>query len=365
MARAVQLASRGLFTTHPNPRVGCVIANSSGILGEGWHRVPGGPHAEIVAIQDAATIPEDATLYVTLEPCCHSGKTPACTNALLDAGIKRVVAAMLDPNPLVSGRGISVLRNAGVAVEVGLLSEQAEKLNPGFISRMTRKRPFVRCKMAMSIDGRTAMASGESKWITGDAARLDVQRLRAASAAIMTGIGTVESDNPSLNVRWDALEHIDNSLDGIKSKQPLRVVVDSALQIRNDAKLLNINGNTLMACASGYADDDRFHDNVDVVALDNGSGRVDLSALMRSLGEMEINEVLLESGATLAGAMLREKLVDELVIYMSARVMGDGARGLFHLSGLDKMADCLKLDIKDIRPVGEDWRIHAGIIYSD
>ena len=357
MARAIQLAWEGLYTTDPNPRVGCVLVNNGEIVGKGWHRKAGQPHAERLAIADAGDRARGATAYVTLEPCCHHGKTPPCTEALLEAGIRRVIAAMEDPNPLVAGKGLKTLAEQGVEVASGLLQADAEQLNPGFIKRMTTGLPWVRCKLAMSLDGRTAMASGESVWITGEDARRDVQRLRARSSAVLTGIGTVLADNPSLNVRLPA-----EALPGVEAvddlRQPLRVVLDSGLRIPEDAKLLSLDGPVQIFHSHGDAGKAaRLGDaGVAVMRLEGG---LDLSGVMRVLGEQEINEVLIEAGPTLAGAALAAGVIDELVLYAAPHLMGDAARGLFHLPGLVAMDDRVGLRITDLRMVGDDIRITA------
>lgn len=353
MARALQLAERGLFTTAPNPRVGCVLVSNGEIVGEGWHEFAGGPHAEIHALHMAGERARGATAYVTLEPCCHHGRTPPCSDALIAAGVSRVVAAMEDPNPKVAGNGLAQLRQAGIVVESGLLASQAELLNPGFVMRMREGRPFVRCKLAMSVDGRTAMASGESKWITGPSAREDVQRLRARSSAIITGIGTVLADDPQLNVRLEGVRH-----------QPLRVVLDPHLSTPPTAQIVTTPGKTLIvtACHSKAPRQALEAAGAEVAVLPEHVGdTIDLAALMVLLAEREINEVLLETGATLSGAMLHEGLIDELIVYMAPILMGNRARGLFHTPGLEAMADVVPLAICDIRAVGEDWRITARI----
>ncbi len=353
MARALQLARRGLYSTDPNPRVGAVVVRGGRVVGEGWHRRAGEPHAEIHALRQAGGEARGATVYLTLEPCCHHGRTPPCCDALISAGVDRVVAAMEDPNPEVAGKGLAQLRAAGIRVECGLLREQAERLNPGFISRMRRGRPWVRCKLAMSLDGRTAMASGESKWITSVQAREDVQRLRARSSAIMTGIGTVLADDPALDVRLAEL--------GGAPRQPLRVVLDRKLRIPSGARLLKGPGEVMVFTSSGAGGDGervaaRGAELVVVPAHDSG---LDLAEVLRRLAQREVNELLLEAGATLSGAMLQAGLIDELVIYLAPHLMGDRARGLFHLPGLESMEQRVPLKIREIRAVGEDWRITA------
>ena len=358
MARALRLAERGLFTTGPNPRVGCVLVSESEIVGEGWHERAGEAHAEINALRAAGDRSAGATAYVTLEPCCHQGRTPPCTDALIKAGLTRVVVAMEDPNPQVAGQGLQVLQQAGIETAAGLMAAEAGKLNPGFVMRMQQGRPWVRCKLAMSLDGRTAMADGESSWISGEQARLDVHRLRARSAAIMTGINTVLADDPSLTVRLDAAETVD--------RNPLRVVLDSGLRMPADAKLLELPGETLII--TGVSDPEKEtrlkRTGVSIKTLPLEQGRLDLVAVLQFLGKMEINEVHLEAGATLCGALLKAGLVDELVIYMAPHLMGDAARGLFVLPGLEHMQHRIKLSITDIRAIGDDWRIDATVTAS-
>jgi diaminohydroxyphosphoribosylaminopyrimidine deaminase/5-amino-6-(5-phosphoribosylamino)uracil reductase len=360
MARALRLAARGLCTTEPNPRVGCVLVRDGEIVGEGWHRRAGEPHAERNALADAGHRSLGATAYVTLEPCCHFGKTPPCADALLISGVARVVVATEDPNPLVSGRGLEFLRSRGVQVESGVLADQAKALNPGFFKRMTEGLPFVRCKLATSLDGRTAMASGESKWITSEASRKDVQLLRARSSAIVTGIGTLLADDPSLNVRL-ASEDLPARELGEPVRQPVRVVVDSRLRTPLEARMLSLPGRTLIACTDqNAADAVRLESaGANVYVCPESEGKVDLESLFRYLARQEINEVLIEAGPTLAGAALQAGLVDELVIYLAPHLMGDDARGLFRLSGLERMRDRVPLAFEDVRMVGPDLRIKA------
>ncbi|MDH3900649.1 MAG: bifunctional diaminohydroxyphosphoribosylaminopyrimidine deaminase/5-amino-6-(5-phosphoribosylamino)uracil reductase RibD [Gammaproteobacteria bacterium] len=356
MARALHLAARGLYTTDPNPRVGCVLVNDGRIVGEGWHAYAGGPHAEINALARAGAGAAGATAYVTLEPCCHQGRTPPCTEALIKAGVQRVVFAMRDPNPQVTGAGGSALQAAGIEVLSGVLAVEASRLNPGFELRMRAGRPWVRCKLAMSLDGRTSMASGESQWITGSAARRDVHHLRARSSAIMTGIDTVLADDPSLTARLEDDRYAE-------VRQPLRVILDSRLRLPATARLLDMPGDTLVFTGMDASTERvRFgHVAVSVITVPVKSGRLDLVAVLQHLGSLEINEVHVEAGATLSGALLQAGLVDELVIYMAPHLMGDTARGLFSLPGLDSMADRIQLAIADIRAVGQDWRITATV----
>ena len=351
MQRALRLAERGLYTTDPNPRVGCVIVKDNRIVGEGWHRWAGEPHAEILALQQAGELAAGATVYVSLEPCSHHGKTPPCADALVSAGVSRVIAAMKDPNPEVAGMGFERLRNHGIDVEIGLLEQAARSINPGFISRMESGRPFVRIKLAASLDGRTAMASGESQWISGEAARADVQRLRARSSVIMTGVDTVIDDDPSLNVRLSATQL------GIEGnvRQPHRVVLDSQQRFPSDAKMLTLEGKTTLLTTK----QDNGSLSCDVVRLDEVDGRLDLGSVMNWLSGLQANEVHVEAGATLCGALLNSKLVDEIVVYIAPHIMGCDARGLFKIPGLEHMADRIRLDIKDVRQVGKDLRITA------
>ncbi len=357
MARALRLAERGLYTTHPNPRVGCVLVKDGHVVGEGWHHRAGEPHAERLALADAGEAARGATAYVTLEPCCHHGRTPPCTDGLIEAGVARVVAAMEDPNPLVAGQGFARLREAGVEVQSGVLQAQAEALNPGFVKRMREGLPFLRVKLAMSLDGRTAMASGESKWISSEASRRDVQRLRARSSAILTGIGTVLADDPSMNVRLDAANLPGRTADA-PVYQPIRVVLDAALRMPPQARMLSLPGQTVVLCA----DEEPLHAarleaaGAQVVPLPADGDHVNIRAALEYLAEQEINEVLLEAGATLAGSALQSGLVDEIRLYMAPHLMGDGAHGLFRLPGLARMAQRIPLEILDLRRIGPDVR---------
>lgn len=361
MARALTLARRALYTSDPNPRVGCVLVKNHRVVGEGFHLRAGEAHAEVNALHDAGSDAQGATAYVTLEPCSHQGRTGPCARALIEAGIKRVVAAMQDPNPQVAGRGFAMLREAGVDVESGLLEAEARALNPGFISRMSRGRPFVRLKMATSLDGRTAMRSGESQWITGPAARTEVQRLRARSSVIISGVESIIFDNSRLTVRADQLAMDD--AEAIARRQPLRVIVDTHLRLPQAAVCLREPGRTLVATCS--RDEERRQRleaaGAEILLLPSGAeGRVDLDALLRHLAcEEEANEVLLETGATLAGAMLDAELVDEIQLFMAPTLLGGEARPLFALPGMERMAQQRALEIDDIRAVGRDWRIIA------
>ncbi|WPL17211.1 Riboflavin biosynthesis protein RibD [Thiorhodovibrio winogradskyi] len=360
MARALRLAERGLYSTDPNPRVGCLLVRAGEIIAEAWHERAGEPHAEALALRQAGERAQGATAYVTLEPCCHQGRTPPCTEALIKAGVARVVAAMQDPNPRVAGQGFARLRAAGVLVEAGLMQAEAEALNPGFIRRMRDGLPWVRCKLAMSLDGRTAMASGESRWITSDAARADVQRLRARSSAIVTGIGTVLADNPALNVRIDPVTGRPPAT-GSAPRQPPRVVLDSQLRLPSDARLLALPGQTLVMTAV-TAEHPRWSSleaaGAEVLAcIPSRTGQIDLGRALRELAHRECNEVLIEAGPRLAGAALRCGWIDELWLYLAPHLMGDAARGLFHLPGLERMDERIGLELLDARQIGGDLRL--------
>ena len=352
MAKAIQLAKNGMYTTHPNPRVGCVITQQRTIVGEGWHQVSGEPHAEVNALMAAGEKAKGATVYVTLEPCCHYGKTPPCSDALITAGVERVVVAMQDPHKKVAGKGVAQLLAAGIEVSVGLLEAEARTLNPGFIKRMETGRPYVRSKLAMSLDGRTAMASGDSKWITSTSARDDVQRLRAESSAILTGVGTILADDPAMTVRLYEMKN-----------QPLRVVLDTHLSMPDTARILQQSGRTLvMTCRDDAAAKERLEKaGAEVINMPSCSSSVDMESVLDKLGQLEINEVLLETGATLSGSMLNAGLIDEMIIYMAPVLMGDKARGLFNLPVFDSMTKKIPLEIKDIRAIGEDWRITVKV----
>ena len=356
MARALQLAERGLFTTDPNPRVGCVIVKGGDIIGEGWHQCAGEGHAEVNALHDAGEKAKGADCYVTLEPCSHFGRTPPCADNLINAGVKRVFVAMRDPNPLVAGKGITKLTDAGIDVSLGVLQQQAEDLNPGFCQRMRLGRPYVRSKIAMSLDGRTAMASGESQWITGTEARQDVQKLRARSSAVVTGTGTVLVDDPALTVRPEGDWYPKQS----SIRQPLRVVVGNE-PLAHDARLLAEPSSVLLVTSRANEADLPC----DTLKLAEDKGHVDLTAMMEQLANREINEVMVEAGSVLNGALLEAKLIDELIIYMAPKLMGDSAKGLFHLPDLQTMAQNIELTITDIRAVGKDWRITAKPNYDE
>lgn len=363
MARALLLAKKGRYTTDPNPRVGCILVREGKVVGEGWHQRAGEPHAERLALAEAGELAQGATAYVSLEPCCHYGRTPPCTLGLIEAGVSRVVAAMPDPNPRVSGAGLAQLREAGIEVAAGLLETDAAGLNPGFIKRMRGEGPYVRLKLGMSLDGRTAMANGESQWITGDAARRDVQRLRAASSAILTGIGTVIADDPSLNVR---LKGADLGLpEGLDVRQPLRVVMDSAARMSAAARMLSIPGQTLVYVGPDADGQALLEAGALVHPLPrDASGGLAWDAVMQDLAGREVNEVLIEAGATLAGSALNAGVVDELIVYAAPHLMGDQARGLVHLPGIERLADRVPLRLEDMRAFGDDLRLSYRMLKS-
>ncbi|WP_430387963.1 bifunctional diaminohydroxyphosphoribosylaminopyrimidine deaminase/5-amino-6-(5-phosphoribosylamino)uracil reductase RibD [Dyella sp. 20L07] len=348
MAHALRLAEHGLFTTQPNPRVGCVIAHGQQVVGAGFHQRAGEPHAEVYALREAGEQASGATAYVTLEPCAHHGRTPPCADALVAAGVSRVVIAAEDPFPQVAGRGIGKLRDAGITVETGLMREQARELNIGFFSRIERARPWVRVKLAMSLDGRTALANGESKWITGEAARADVQRWRARSSAILTGSGTVLADNPRLTVRLPEDERF---------APPWRVLLDSRLRAPADSHVLDGTAPTLvMHGASASAVDPRFHATELAVVKEQGDA-LNLHAVLAELARRHCNEVHVEAGPRLCGALFAAGLVDELLIYMAPLLLGDTARPLLGLPSLADMTGRWKLHTVDRRAVGDDLRL--------
>ena len=347
MAKALQLAKLGRFSTDPNPRVGCVLVKDGVIIAEGYHVRTGLAHAEIIALNNTANA-QGATAYVTLEPCSHQGKTPPCCDALINAGVSRVVAAMQDPNPLVSGRGLEKLKAAGLEVLCGVLEADARLLNRGFIKRMTEQRPFVRSKLAMSLDGRTAMASGESKWISSPAARADVHQIRAESSAILTGINTVLADDPALTAR------IDEAVE-----QPIRVVLDSKLKMPLTAQMAKLAGRSLiLTCSSDDVKRLALQAvGFEVYTLADKNGQLDLQAVLKFLAKLQINEVLVEAGSLLNGALLAEDLVDEWIVYMAPCVLGDQGRGLFTIPTLQSMADKKNLYFQEVRAVGPDLKL--------
>ena len=351
MAQALRLAERGLYTTSPNPRVGCVLVRDGDIVGEGWHERAGEPHAEVLALRAAGEAARGATAYVTLEPCSYHGRTPPCADALIAAGIARVTVAVQDPNPRVAGQGIAKLRAAGIEVECGLMEAAARELNIGFFARMTCGTAWLRSKIAMSLDGRTALANGVSQWITGDAARQDVQHWRARSCAVLTGIGTVLADDPQLNVR------------GIETaRQPLRAVVDSLLHMPLNARLLQQNGVMVYTATQDAQKIAALEKSgARVVVLPDANGQVDAAAVLRDLAAQGCNEVLVEAGSKLNGALLKAGLVDELVLYLAPQLLGDMARGMARLGELVSLDQRIELEWNDVRQVGKDLRIVARV----
>ena len=351
MGQALELAARGLYTTTPNPRVGCVIARDGVLVGSGWHEKAGLAHAEVLALKEAGDRARGATLYVNLEPCSHHGRTPPCVDAIVAAGIKRVIAAMQDPNPKVAGSGFTRLRAAGIGIEHGLKENEARELNIGFIARMTRGRPWVRMKIAASLDGRTALANGKSQWITGEPARADGHRWRARACAILTGFGTVRDDDPQLNVR------------GVDTpRQPLKIVVDSKFETSPSARLLK-EGKTLVVGAVNDAK--RIASlkgaGAEVVIIPNDGGKVELFRLMEELARRELNEIHVEAGTKLNGSLLQAGVVDELLVYLAPRVIGDSGRGMFGLPQLTDLSQTTALKIREVERIGEDLRIVARV----
>lgn len=358
MAQALRLAAQGLYTTTPNPRVGCVLVRDGAVIGAGWHETAGQPHAEINALQkvDAGTtaghqgVAQGATAYVTLEPCSHHGRTPPCADTLIQAGIKRVVVAMADPNPLVAGQGLARLAAAGIAVETGLLADEASELNIGFVSRMTRGRPWVRMKIAASLDGKTALANGVSQWITGPDARRDGHAWRARSCGVLTGIGTVRDDNPRLTVR-----------DVETVRQPRVIVVDSRLEIPLDARLLDRPALIFTSRPDVRKMTALAEHGAEVVVVPNAAGKVDLHAMLMELGSRGCNEILVEAGVKLNGSLLGAHLVDELLIYQAPLLLGDKAQGMVDLPQLTALAEARPLQIVERRTVGVDFLVRARL----
>jgi len=353
MAQALRLAQRGRYTTMPNPAVGCVLVAAGEVVGEGWHEAAGEPHAEVRALEAAGGSARGATAYVTLEPCSHHGKTPPCADALIAAGIAEVVIGVRDPNPEVDGAGIARLEAAGIRVRTGVAADEVERQLAGFLSRLRRGRPFVRLKMACSLDGRIAMANGESQWITGPEARADVQRLRAMSGAIMTGIGTVLADDPSFTVRDPAID--------TRGRQPLRVVLDNKLRMPLSAEMLALPGRTLVYCTDDSRRRPLVEAGAEVVRAKGGNGQVDALTVLADLGRREINDVLVEAGPRLAGTLIMDDLVDELVIYQAPHIMGSETMGMFSTPTWTSLSDRRSLDIVDSRRVGPDTRITARL----
>ncbi len=357
MAKAIKQAEKGLYSTHPNPRVGCVIVKDNQLVASGFHEYAGGPHAEVNALSQVDGQAKGCTVYVTLEPCSHTGKTPPCAEALIKAQPDTVVLAMQDPNPLVAGKGIKLLQEAGIKVICGIMQPQAMQLNRGFIKRMLQQQPWLRVKMASSLDGRTALSNGVSQWITGADARNDVQLLRAQSSAILSTAETVIADNASLNVRLDK-QSLKQDID---VRQPIRIILDTSLSLTGKESLFSIQS-PIWVITSQHGQSERFikfpHVQVFEV-IEDDQGRVDLRVLMGLLVQHEINEIHTECGAALAGALFNLGLVDELVLYMAPSLLGNMSRGLFDLDEISIMSDKLKLHIQDVRQIGDDIKITA------
>lgn len=357
MQLALDLAKQGEFTAAPNPAVGCVLVKNGQIIGKGFHAKAGEPHAEVMALREAGENARGATAYVTLEPCAHYGRTPPCAKGLVDAGVRNVIAAMYDPNPLVAGKGLGILVDAGIESAVGLLKENAEELNKGFLKRMRIGRPFVQLKLAMSIDGKTAMANGESKWITGAQARADVQQYRAKASAILSTSQTVLADNPSLNVRWAELpQEVQSRYAEQHLRQPVRVILDSAHKVRSDFNLFLTDSPVWLAGRDKFQLNG-FPASTEYLQLIPNQGESHLQTLMTELGRRQINTLWVEAGATLAGALIAENLVDELIIYMAPKLLGNQARDLCHLPNLTKLADAPLWELQLCEPVGNDLKL--------
>ena len=357
MQLALDLAKQGEFTTTPNPSVGCVLVKDGEVVGKGFHAKAGEPHAEVMALREAGEKARGATAYVTLEPCSHFGRTPPCAKGLVEAGVSKVIAAMCDPNPQVAGKGLQILTDAGIESAVGLLEENAEQLNKGFLKRMRTGKPFVQLKLAMSIDGKTAMASGESKWITGAQARADVQQYRAKASAILSTSQTVLADDPSLNVRWEELPpDVKADYPQEKLRQPVRVILDSSHKVRSNFKVFSTESPVWLVGEDDYPLTG-FPVFTDYLQLDRNQGETRLQALMEELGKRQINTLWVEAGATLAGALIAENLVDELIIYMAPKLLGDQARDLCHLPNLTQLADAPLWQLQSCEPVGDDLKL--------
>ena len=357
MQLALDLAKQGEFTTTPNPSVGCVLVKDGKVVGKGFHAKAGEPHAEVMALREAGENARGATAYVTLEPCSHFGRTPPCAKGLVEAGVSKVIAAMCDPNPQVAGKGLQILSDASIQSAVGLLEENAEQLNKGFLKRMRTGKPFVQLKLAMSIDGKTAMASGESKWITGAQSRADVQQYRAKASAILSTSQTVLADDPSLNVRWEELPpDVKAGYAQEKLRQPVRVILDSSHKVRSDFKVFSTESPVWLVGEDDYPLTG-FPVFTDYLQLDRNQGETRLQALMEELGKRQINTLWVEAGATLAGALIAENLVDELIIYMAPKLLGDQARDLCHLPNLTQLADAPLWQLQSCEPVGDDLKL--------
>ncbi|MDP2561817.1 bifunctional diaminohydroxyphosphoribosylaminopyrimidine deaminase/5-amino-6-(5-phosphoribosylamino)uracil reductase RibD [Psychrobium sp. 1_MG-2023] len=357
MQQAINLAKLGRYTTTPNPNVGCVLVNDNQVVGQGYHQKAGLGHAEVNALAQAGELAQGATAYVTLEPCSHFGRTPPCAQGLIDAGVARVVIAMVDPNPQVAGRGIKMLEAAGVSVTSNVLEAQARALNPGFLSRMERKRPFVQVKLGSTLDGCTALSHGQSQWITSADSRVDVQAFRAQSCAILTGSNTVLADNPSLNLRWDELGKVKSSITEQQLRQPIRIVLDSKNRVKPSHKMISIESSILLVRRT--QDALSWPSHVEQLVIP-GQGAIDLTQLMSVLAKRDINLVWVEAGQTLSGGLLEANLVDEIIIYQAPKLMGSNNKGLFSMPSVQGIEQLVDLTIKDLRMVGQDIRVIAS-----
>ncbi|NQZ82083.1 MAG: bifunctional diaminohydroxyphosphoribosylaminopyrimidine deaminase/5-amino-6-(5-phosphoribosylamino)uracil reductase RibD [Colwellia sp.] len=366
MQRAITLAKRAHYTTSPNPRVGCVLVKNNRVVGEGYHQKAGQGHAEVNALAQAGNDAKGATAYVTLEPCSHYGRTPPCAEGLINAGIVNVIAAMVDPNPQVSGKGLAMLGKAGIATSYGLLEQEAQNLNIGFVTLMSTGLPYVRCKLAASLDGKTAMASGESKWITSPEARQDVQRLRAQSCAIISGADSIITDNAQMTVRWSELGELKNTYDEDVIRQPVRVIIDSRNRVTPDLKLFKSSSRILLICHTieNIQQWPHFVEQVSLPLVKNAQGeeKIDLVALLTFLAKRGVNDVLVESGQNLAGAFIEQNLVDELILYQAPKLMGAQSKSLINFPSIDKLSQAKTIKFTDVRMVGADLRITAKIL---
>lgn len=368
MQRAILLAKRAHYTTSPNPRVGCVLVNDNKIVGEGYHVKAGQGHAEVNALKQAGALAKNATAYVTLEPCSHYGRTPPCAEGLIKAGVKHVIAAMVDPNPQVSGNGLKMLAVAGITIQQGLLEQEARDLNVGFIQLMTTQLPYVRCKLAASIDGKTAMSNGESKWITSPEARRNVQRLRAQSCVVVSGAGSVLFDNAKMNVRWSELGHLKQLYTKASLRQPIRAIIDSQNRLSPALALFKIES-PIIIFTHNIENTHKwpyFVEHISVPFAKNLTeghvkSKLDLKAILSILGKRGLNDVLIESGAQLAGAFVEQNLVDELILFQAPKLMGADGKGLLNMPNVKALSQAKKLTFSDIRMVGEDIRITAKI----
>jgi len=359
MQRAINLAKNGRFTTTPNPNVGCVLVKDGQVIGEGFHRQAGQGHAEVNALAQVKGSAKKATAYVTLEPCSHYGRTPPCSKGLIEAGVSRVVVGMQDPDPRVAGRGLAMLEAAGISTVCGVLEQQSRDLNPGFLSRIEKKRPFITIKMASTLDGCTALNDGSSQWITGSEARRDVQQFRAQHCAILTGTGTVLADNPSLNIRYNELGYLQQSISESALRQPLRIVIDSQNKVLPSHKMIGIKSPVLLVRRE--ADEQSWPGHVEQLVM-SGKGHIDLNSLMVELAKRDINSVWVEAGATLAGALIESDLCDELIVYQAPKLMGTNNKGLVTLPSIDHMNKLLDLNVTDVRMIGQDMRYRATLV---